>query len=75
MITRRQLDDLIGNYERASRLVGEAGNILIDSQSTAVEVTGQFGPTSSTALISATADLFSELFQARQIMLQVTPPD
>lgn len=77
-IERRQLEDLIGDYEHAMRLVNQAGNILIDASDAApalTEVTGQHGPFASSALISATADLSGSLYRAIMLLREALPKD
>jgi hypothetical protein len=64
MISRNQLQELIGDYEHALRLVNEAATILEDQSMFAVEVTGHFGPASSKHLITTTNNLCSDLTRA-----------
>lgn len=75
MISRKQCEDLIGDYEHVQRLMNEAGHILEDQSLFAVEVTGHFGATSSKSLINAVNDTYANLIRAIAAIYKVMPAE
>jgi hypothetical protein len=71
-ITKAQLEDLIGDYQRVRRQISAAIDILEDATDAVPavqEITGQHGPTSLASIISTACDVIGALMRA-EMMLQ-----
>jgi hypothetical protein len=71
MISRAALEDVIGDYEHALRLFNEGASILDDASLSAVQVTGQFGPTASQNLITSANNVCGDLTRALHTLTNV----
>jgi hypothetical protein len=72
-ITRAQLEDLIGDYQRARRQISAAADTLqdvTDAIPAVNQITGQHGPTSPAAIISTICDVISALFRAEMALTE-----
>lgn len=75
MANQKQINYLIRDYERVFRLVKEAAEILIDTESVASDVLGRFGPTAPSTLTSALADVAAGVHLAHQKLVNARPDD
>jgi hypothetical protein len=75
VISQKGLDELAEDYRRALGAVNSAAHTLEEASLFAVEVTGQFGATASSTLISSLNEIYVDINNALSRIRNAHPTD
>jgi len=70
MISKAELNNLIGDYQSAYQMALQVANIVKSNEKTALEILGRWGPTGATRLVTDTSDAAVHLWNAIQQLLE-----